>query len=290
MINDALREHIEKSQNKRIKRTHPVSGGDINQASYLEMEDGTTCFLKYNAREGKDMFEKEVKGLNILRNADVGFYVPEVFDCDFVEGPNVGYLLMEYVSTGSADTNFHLQFGRQLAEMHKKTNERFGLDHNNYIGRLPQSNHWHDNWTEFFIEERLEPQLKMAIDDGKLTVAIHKKFKDLYRKLDDILPVEPPALLHGDLWGGNYMCSENKRTVLIDPAVYYGHREIELAFTQLFGRFNEYFYQSYEESYPTQPGFSNRRDIYNLYPLLVHTNLFGGSYSFRVQTIISQFS
>ncbi|HKJ45848.1 MAG TPA: fructosamine kinase family protein [Balneolales bacterium] len=289
MINDALREHIESSQGKRIQRTHPVSGGDINQASFVEMNDGTTCFLKYNAREGRDMFEKEVKGLQLLRDANAGFLIPDVLDYGFVEGPNVGYLLLEYITTGTPTDDFHKQFGRQLADLHSISNDHFGLDHNNYIGRLPQSNHFHADWVSFFIEERLEPQLKMAIDDGKLTLSVHNKFKSLYHKLDDLLPREPPALLHGDLWSGNYMCGSDQKTVLIDPAVYYGHREIELAFTQLFGSFNKYFYSTYKESYPLEPGFDERRDIYNLYPLLVHTNLFGGSYSFRVQTIISHY-
>jgi len=289
MINDALREHIESSQGKRIQRTHPVSGGDINQASFVEMNDGTTCFLKYNAREGRDMFEKEVKGLQLLRDANAGFLIPDVLDYGFVEGPNVGYLLLEYITTGTPTDDFHKQFGRQLADLHSISNDHFGLDHNNYIGRLPQSNHFHADWVSFFIEERLEPQLKMAIDDGKLTLSVHNKFKSLYHKLDDLLPREPPALLHGDLWSGNYMCGSDQKTVLIDPAVYYGHREIELAFTQLFGSFNKYFYSTYKESYPLEPGFDERKDIYNLYPLLVHTNLFGGSYSFRVQTIISHY-
>jgi protein-ribulosamine 3-kinase len=289
MINDALREHIESSQGKRIQRTHPVSGGDINQASFVEMNDGTTCFLKYNAREGQDMFEKEVKGLQILRDANAGFLIPDVLDYGFVEGPNVGYLLLEYITTETPTDDFHKQFGQQLADLHRISNDHFGLDDNNYIGRLPQSNQFHDDWISFFIEERLEPQLKMAIDEGKLTLSVHNKFKSMYHKLDDLLPQESPSLLHGDLWSGNYMCGSDQKTVLIDPAVYYGHREIELAFTQLFGSFNKYFYSTYRESFPLEPGFDERRDIYNLYPLLVHTNLFGGSYGFRVQTIISHY-
>jgi fructosamine-3-kinase len=165
----------------------------------------------------------------------------------------------------------------------------YGLNHNNFIGKLPQSNCQHKNWVDFFIEERIQPQLKMATNAGKLGMATIKRFEAMYKQLPQLFPDEPPSLLHGDLWGGNYFFDQSGEATIYDPAVYYGNREIELAFTHLFGGFPSAFYRAYEETYPLQSGFSERKDVYNLYPLLVHTNLFGGSYARRVQRIVNQF-
>lgn len=289
MINDALRNHIEQSVGQRIRRDNVVTGGNINRASQILLEDGTYCFLKFNARGGRDMFEKEAKGLELLRNTGVGFLIPKILDLGFVEGPNVGYLLLEFISEGMADSAFYRDLGEKLAHLHRIRHKAFGLNHNNYIGRLPQSNTFHSDWISFFVEERLQPQLIMALDKGLFNRSIVDKFERLYRKLPDLLPDEPPSLLHGDLWSGNIMCSRSHETVLIDPAVYFGHREIELAFTQLFGSFDDAFYDAYHQVYPVREGFPRRKDIYNLYPLLVHSNLFGGSYPSRVQSIIARY-
>lgn len=289
MISESLQRHLEEKLGRRIYKSHPVSGGDINHASMLQMEDEAAYFLKYHAGSDSDMFEQEKRGLDLLRTHADGIIVPEVIAVGFAPGPNVGYLVMKFISSGSPDSAFYQKFGHKLAALHKVTNKNFGLDHNNYIGRLPQSNRRHSTWTDFFIHERLEPQIKMAIDGGQLPGSIHKNFDQLYKELPNLFPIEPPALLHGDLWSGNFMCSNDKVPVLIDPAVYYGHREAELAFTQLFGRFDDRFYQAYEESYPLNHGFSTRKDVYNLYPLLVHTNLFGGSYAYQVKSYLARF-
>ena len=289
MMNESLQRHLEENLGKRIYRSRPVSGGDINHASMLEMDDGSAYFLKYHSGSDADMFEKEKRGLRLLRHHSNGIIVPEVIAVGFAEGPNVGYLVMEFIQSGTPDSAFYQKFGSNLAALHKVTNENFGLDHDNYIGRLPQSNRRHSSWAEFFIQERLEPQLKMAIDSGQLSGSVQKNFNQLYKELPNLFPVESPSLIHGDLWSGNFMCSSDSKPVLIDPAVYYGHREIELAFTQLFGRFDNRFYQAYEESYPLNPGFSRRKDVYNLYPLLVHTNLFGGSYAYQVKSYLARF-
>ena len=135
----------------------------------------------------------------------------------------------------------------------------------------------------------MEPQLQMATDSGKLGAGTVTSFNAMYKELPDIFPDEPPSLLHGDLWGGNYFFDQDGKATIYDPAVYYGHREIELAFTHLFGGFPSNFYSAYEETYPLSFGFSKRKDIYNLYPLLVHTNLFGGSYARQVESIVRQF-
>ena len=289
-MNAGLKEQLQQIIDKKMDSFHPVSGGDINQAALVTFSDKSRYFVKYNANSNHDMFEKEAAGLKLLQRDSIQIHIPEVVDYGYLEEIRTGFLLMEYISTGRENKSFLERFGRELAALHKITAPTYGLDHDNYIGRLPQSNHQHDNWTDFFIQERIEPQLKMAQESHRLPRSINKPFENLYAKLPDIFPGEPASLLHGDLWSGNYLCSDNQEVVLIDPAVYFGHREMELAFTQLFGGFGSRFYDSYHEVFPIQPEFRTRKDIYNLYPLLVHTNLFGGGYAGSVTRIISQFA
>ena len=289
MLNNELEEQIKHITGKSIHSVRAVSGGDINQAAILVFNDQSRLFLKYNAHTNRDMFEKEAKGLDLLKRQQTSMYIPEVINYGYLEASHTGYLLMELIQTGQENTNFFTYFGHALAEMHKVTTGFYGLDYDNYIGRLPQSNHKHDNWIDFFISERIEPQYKMAFDSHRLPESGAVYLQHLYSKLPEILPDEPPSLLHGDLWSGNYLCGQNQQIILIDPAVYFGHREMEIAFTQLFGGFGANFYQAYQESFPQEPNFSSRKDIYNLYPLLVHTNLFGGSYANSVMHILSRF-
>jgi fructosamine-3-kinase len=143
---------------------------------------------------------------------------------------------------------------------------------------LLQSNEYTANWIDFFIEKRLKAQAGLAFYNGEIPRSLYDKFNDLYNKLPELLPSEKPALLHGDLWSGNVIVGSNGHVSLIDPAVYYGNREAEIAFTKLFGGFSSAFYDAYNEAFPLEKGFEERIDIYNLYPLLVHVNLFGSGY------------
>ena len=179
--------------------------------------------------------------------------------------------------------------GRRLALLHKHSSDHFGLDHNNYIGSLVQSNRKHLSWTDFFREERLNAQVKLARNTGKLDKGVVSSFERFYNKLDEIFPVEPPALVHGDLWGGNFMVNENGVAVIIDPAIYYGNREMDIGMSMLFGGFSNEFYELYNQHYPLQPEWRNRIEYCNLYPLMVHVNLFGGGYLNSVNTILRQF-
>lgn len=288
MLPDNLRSEIENQLGHTIQSARRVSGGSINEAAQINIKEIGTSFLKWNRAADPDMFSKEVKGLELLREAGSDLRIPGVILQGQMDN-NTGFLILEFIEEGRSGKYSAQHFGKQLAELHSRHSSRFGLDENNYIGRLPQSNTWHEQWVEFFIEERMEPQLTMALNSGKFQPAITGAFDAMYKELPNIFPEEQPALLHGDLWGGNYFYDTEGNAVIYDPAVYYGHREIEIAFTHLFGGFSTVFYDAYNDTLPLETGFNNRRDIYNLYPLLVHTNLFGGSYARQVETIVKRF-
>ena len=250
-----------------------VGGGCINNTARIITENGD-FFIKWNHGH-QDMFEKEAMGLKVLGNSK-SISVPEVHESGEVDSK--GYLLLEHIQSGRMNGSYWEKLGTGLANLHRSSHDLFGLDHDNYIGRLPQYNKWSANWIDFFIHQRLEPQIKLASGAGLLEDRIIDKFNLLYTRLDELIPNETPSLLHGDLWSGNIHCDQYNDPYLIDPAVFYGHREAELAFSKLFGGFDQKFYASDSESFPLQPGFEDRIDIFNLYPLLVHVNLFGASY------------
>lgn len=261
-------------------------GGSINSAAVVRTDKGH-FFAKWNSLKGREgMFAAEAEGLRLLKSAGE-IKVPSPLGS--AEEEDTCYLVIEYLESGDFDIDFWEVFGRQLAALHRHTQDYFGLEHDNFIGSLPQKNTPTPSWTEFFIRCRLEPQLKRAVDSGKADSAIVQKFESLYAKLPEIFPDEKPALLHGDLWGGNFMCTLDGDPAIFDPAVYYGFREMDLAMTRLFGGFDPEFYESYMDEFPLAPGFEKRFDICNLYPLLVHVNLFPGSYIQSVKHIVSRF-
>ena len=262
-----------------------VGGGSINSALKVETSKGV-FFVKYNSKSRyPEMFDKEARGLNLLSKTNA-IKVPEVVTYGDIEDES--FLVLKYIESGTKTIKFWDDFAKNLVGMHKNTNDRFGLDHNNYIGSLKQFNNWKNTWTDFFREERLEVQIKMARDSSLLDRGIISAFERFYNRLDEIFPYEPPALIHGDLWSGNFMTGKNG-AVIIDPAVYYGHREMDLGMSQLFGGFSKDFYTSYDKYYPLEKGWQKRMYYCNLYPLLVHVNLFGGGYVGSVKSIISRF-
>ena len=269
-----------------ISTINPVSGGSINNAYCLTTNQGK-FFIKTNQAElYPSMFEKEVQGLELLRQTKT-IPVPK-FHCSGVHN-STSYLLFEYIDGSTPIRDFWNEFGKQLAALHKNTNSRFGLNHDNYIGSLVQQNNEHDSWVDFFCNERLQAQIKLASDTNKIDSTIISRFENLYKRLDEIFPQEQPALLHGDLWSGNFMAGNFGEPLIMDPAVYYGHREMDIAMTKLFGGFDEQLYHSYKEHYPLEIGWEQRIDVCNLYPLMVHVNLFGGGYLRQVNSILSQF-
>ncbi len=272
--------------NTTIQNVASLSGGSINEAIRISANTGT-FFLKWNdAKKYPDMFKAEAKGLQLLKHPGE-IYIPEVIEEG--EVTKSSFLLLEFISGGERRVDFFYHFGNALAKLHTHSNDKFGLDHDNYIGSLKQRNKQHDRWIDFFVEERLEKQLKLARDSGKINNSITQQFNKLYNRLEEIFPVEKPSLLHGDLWSGNYLTGGDGNACILDPAVYYGFREMDVAMSKLFGGFDKEFYEGYEAEWPMEKGWEKRIDVCNLYPLLVHVNLFDGGYLNDVQRIVSKF-
>ena len=269
----------------RVTHYSPIGGGCIHHAMKVQTSQGL-FFIKSNQVSDADMFKKEFLGLKKLKEASE-LYIPDPLG--YGTHGRKAYLITEFIESRPGKSDFWEKFGIGLARLHRHHADRYGFDHDNYIGRLPQKNVYYNSWIDFFIEMRLEAQLKMAVDLRRVDSGFSKRFKDFFKRLPDLLPLEPPSLLHGDLWSGNFMTGPDGHAVLVDPAVYYGHREIELSFTQMFGGFERSFYESYHDAYPLTPGFDERVEIYNLYPYLVHVNLFGNSYLGGVERVLNKY-
>lgn len=265
---------------------HSISGGSIHQAALIECNQ-QPYFVKYSSRDNSlDMFEKEKRGLELLRSSEVS-NIPQSFQCGSKNG--LAFLMLEYLEQGSENPNSFSNFGKQLALLHRNTNHSFGLDHSNYIGSLEQENTFTKSWKEFFFLYRLEPMIKMATDSRHIDRPLRKAFEHFTHRIDELFPNEKPALLHGDLWQGNFLFDKKGDAHIFDPAVYYGHREMDLAMSKLFGGFSESFYHTYHQQFPLEKGWKERIDFCNLYPLLVHLNLFGAGYLGEIKSILKHF-
>jgi len=252
-----------------------LAGGSISAAWAVELDDERSVFVKANASAPADMFAAEVRGLSWLAEGllDEELCVPRVLACE----PT--FLVLELLEPGRPRADFDELLGRGLARLHRSGAGEggFGLDHDNYIGSLPQTNEYCDDWPSFYRDRRLSPMLERAGD--RLGGGVRRRLDRLMTGLEERCgDPEPPARLHGDLWGGNVHGDGGGRPVLIDPAVYAGHREVDLAMMRLFGGFTARVFAAYEEQWPLQDGWERRVDLYQLYPLLVHVVLFGGSY------------
>ena len=269
-----------------IKTVSFIGGGDINQARLLETPQGK-FFIKFNtAANAGLMLETEAKGLELIA-ASQALRTPAVLG--FGQTDDGAFLLLEFIEKGYRGEGFWEKFGVSLATLHRQASNQFGLDHDNFIGSLPQSNKPAPTWAEFFIQERLQPQLSLAAQNNRLQTSDFSRFEKLFEKLPSICPAEPPALVHGDLWSGNFIVGADNEPVLIDPSVAFSHREMDLAMSRLFGGFERPFYRGYEEAYPLASGFEERLPVYQLYYLLAHVNLFGGGYANSVRNILTQF-
>jgi protein-ribulosamine 3-kinase len=268
-----------------VRLAEPAGGGCISRAAVLELADGRKVFCKEHAADPPGLFAAEADGLRALRAAG-GPFAPEALAV--IEGSGRQFILIEYIRTGRPGRGFFERLGRELAGLHGRPGgTRSGFPRDNHIGATPQPNAWTDGWVAFFRENRLGWQLRLARSDGSLDPATLGRAERLLERLERLLP-EPDrlSLLHGDLWGGNVLAAADGRPALIDPAVYYGHREADLAMTELFGGFPADFYGSYREVQPLDPGYPERRDLYNLYHILNHCHLFGGAYAAQASSII----
>ncbi|MDW8231027.1 MAG: fructosamine kinase family protein [Saprospiraceae bacterium] len=284
-LSDSLQPRIEALLGEKIASIAPVSGGDINRAFCLTGESRRRWFLKTNTDAAAAlMFRREAQGLALLGASGV-IRTPRVYGHGADETGNA-FLLLSFVDSGPRSPLFWERFGRQLAALHSQTSAFFGFAHDNFIGRLPQSNRRCETWAEFYAQERLQPQMQLARQQGYLDKAAEQQLERLCRRLDVRCPNEPPALTHGDLWSGNFLCNAQGEPVLIDPAAAYAHREMDIAMSRLFGGFDARFYAAYQEAWPLAPGFEERIEIYQLYYLLVHVNLFGSGYESGVRRIL----
>jgi fructosamine-3-kinase len=281
MLEAGLKKALEKHVGS-IVSVKAVGGGSINDALQLETADGHYFVKRNNASRFPGMFEAEMKGLRLLA-AHSTFVIPNVIAQETED--DTAFLLMEYLEPGY--TNWK-SAGTTLAALHRQTADRFGLDHDNYIGSLTQRNTQHVTWPDFFANERILPQVQLALKADVLNHTDLLRAESFCKRVNELFPEEAPALLHGDLWIGNFLFTP-KGPSIYDPAVYYGHREMDIAMTKLFGGFDGQFYRSYNEAFPLEKSWEERVRYCNLYPLLVHVNLFGGGYVREVRSVLSEF-
>ena len=285
-LNSSIKKKVEDFLNSTIIDFQPVGGGCISNALKINSQNGEFYFLKTNSSSKNDMFIKEAHGILELQKANA-IKVPSVLHYDNE------FLLIDYITSGKKQKNFSEDFGRKFALLHKFKSETYGFYEDNYIGSNPQPNiaseEENNYWTKFYFNKRILYQLQLAEEFGNSTNELRNGIFALENKIEEIVTDsgEKPSILHGDLWSGNYMVNEDGYTCIIDPAVYYGNREADLAMTKLFGGFDSRFYDSYEEAYPLPDGFEYRENIYKLYHVLNHLNLFGGGYYSQAMSLIS---
>lgn len=263
-----------------------MGGGSINEA-YRVRNGEETYFCKVNsATKFPQLFQGEKRGLELIEGQGI-LRTPRVLG--LVEKDERQLLLMEWIEPGERTTAFWTRFGEQLAQLHRITREQHGLEEDNYMGSVPQRNTPATSWTAFFREHRLVPLVEECRRRNLLHSRHEQSFEKLYQRLRGIFEEEKPSLLHGDLWSGNFMCDANSRPVLIDPAVYFGHRSMDLGMTTLFGGFRQPFYEAYHHHYPFPSNYEEQWSVCNLYPLLIHLLLFGSSYRGQVEEIIERY-
>lgn len=281
----ALRGALEGSLDARVIEAKRLAGGDINDAFEVLLSDDRRIFVKTHPNPPEGMFQAEARGLAWLDEANA-IRVPRVLA---VSDGRPAFLALELLRSAKRRSDFDETLGRALATLHAFGAPSFGLEHDNFIGRLAQSNRPHSDWVSFYWSERIEPQLQLASDRGRIRISTLRRFEVLERALPDLVgPPEPPARLHGDLWGGNLHVDESGAPCLIDPAVYGGHREVDLAMMRLFGGFGHRVFAAYQETYPLPAVAEQRVPLYQLYPLLVHVNLFGGSYVSSIERALRE--
>ena len=289
MIPD-LKSDLEKILSESIKSISSVSGGCIADSRKLELESGKVFFLKRIRNSCSRIFDSEKTGLEELRKSGA-VNVPEVVR------KGTDFLLLQWIEAVNNNSNYSMEMlGRQFAKLHRYRVKKYGFYEDNFIGYTPQLNKPSKegslNWATFYAENRLAYQTSLAVKNGYASLKMRKLMDNLIKKVPDLISgtEEEPSLLHGDLWSGNYLIDKMGVPWLIDPAVYYGHREADLAMTSLFGGFSNTFYSAYKSAYPISPGYAEREPLYQLYHLLNHLNLFGSCYYGQVISILKRYA
>ncbi len=278
-----MQQKLEEILDEKIASTSTLGGGSIANSFVIQTESGKKYFGKTYGNN-KVILQNEANGLIELAKS-TAIRIPKVI------AVTDDFLLLEFIETGRRRRDFSELFGKQFAKMHRTTSDNFGFFENNFIGSTPQINvPVNNSWIDFFWENRLLYQFILAEQNGH----VNSEFRTLFKKLENEFPSilngtdEKPTVLHGDLWGGNFMVDENSNPILIDPAVYYGHREADLAMTKMFGGFDSKFYSAYNEEYPLPDDWEYRINLYMLYHVLNHLNLFGSGYYSQAISIIKK--
>ena len=276
-------------ENVKMRRDSRISRQDINSVKVITLSNGKNIFFKFKAIANKGMLEAELEGIEAIASTGT-IDTPNIYCLGIDEETSVSFIMMELIKEGVKTERAIGMLGNKMANLHLADTSKFveggkyGFLHDNYIGANKQINTPKDSWTDFFRECRLEPQIKMA---EKHLTSMMREVSRFMDKLDTLL-IEPerPSLVHGDMWGGNHIINYHRMPVLIDPAVYVGHSEVDIAMTQMFEPFPRVFYDIYHQKMPKEDGYEDRREIYNLYHFLNHLNIFGIKYLMPVKKTI----
>jgi fructosamine-3-kinase len=282
-VTGALAAALAEQLGAAVAQLLPVAGGDVSQAFRAQLADGRAVFVKTRAEHVPGMYAREAEGLSWLDEASA-LRLPKVLAVD------ERWLALEWIASGPRSAQYDQALGRGLGRLHAFGARRFGLTQDNLIASLHQDNRACDDWSEFYGQRRLLPLAAEARKRGALQAALEARIAKLCTRLPSLCGErETPARLHGDLWSGNVMVDERGDPVLVDPAVYAGDREIDLAMLQLFGAPSARFFAAYDEVYPRKAGADERVALYQLYPLLVHVCLFGASYVKMLTQALSRY-
>ena len=279
-INNIIERHFGREPSQIVKLT----GGDINEVYQVFLKEKSVVIKINNSQSIPQLFEKEKQGLELLSKST--FVVPKPIKTDSID--NLQYLIMDYIEQGS-ELNWAV-FGEKLAQLHQIQEKYFGLDHNNYIGSLKQVNQECGAWSEFYTNHRLIALTAKARDQGLFEKKHCNWVEKLCQRLDELIPACRPSLIHGDLWSGNLLIDTSGHPVLIDPAVYYGHPEMDWAMLSLFGSYPVEALDHYQNLHPLEKGLNERKDIHQLYPLMVHLILFGKGYLNGVESTLKKYA
>ncbi|MGM8215527.1 fructosamine kinase family protein [Bacillaceae bacterium W0354] len=262
-----------------------VRGGSINDSYYVKTTN-REYFIKTHPNAPHEFFQMEVKGLEKIRETHT-IAVPEVY----AYSDNIGeaFLLLEWVK-GEENNDTEQRLGENIARLHQNYNDQHGFDHRSYTGLIPLNNGLYESWVDYYGNRRLKGQLDIGIENGRITNKRRDRLEKLMSNLKRFVPDQIKAsYLHGDLWSGNWLPGEKGEPYVVDPSFLYGDRHFDLAFTELFGGFSKQFYEAYHEQYPIEQDYDDIKEIYQLYYLLVHLNIFGESYGESVDIILNKY-